>query len=76
MTRGLRDGSVSVPTAMWVPHAGGFSLLVRGKRIALPARGSDPVPVCGVTVRDVEFVLLTLVVFVLLGLAAKGASRL
>jgi hypothetical protein len=44
----------------------------------LPGRPGTPTqsPFDGATVRDLVFVLLTLAIFVLLGLAAKGAERL
>ena len=45
--------------------------------ICLAGSGLRPSPhFHGVTVRDVVFVLLTLAIFVLLGLVAKGAERL
>jgi hypothetical protein len=41
-----------------------------------PGRRVPLTPVVGVTVHDVYFVLLTIAVFVLLGLIAKGAEKL
>jgi hypothetical protein len=73
----LHEEVVRMGSRMRLPHTGGNLILNAPRTTTGSVRDYVEVPSFGgVTVRDVWFVLLTLAIFLLLGLAAKGAERL